>query len=142
MERSTFMSHFNRFCAKAQKALRRAGDKAEEMLDGASKAVKIKALEIRMDEQYENLGRLVYRDLHTEEDLEEEKLRVIAAIDALFDRITELKNAPAAEAEAKGEQPAEEGAEEAVAEEKAEEAAETVAEPAAEPAAEEEKAAE
>jgi hypothetical protein len=54
---------------------------------------------MKIDEQYENLGRIVYRDLHTEEDLEEEKLRVIAAIDALFDRITELKSEPAAQAE-------------------------------------------
>ena len=92
------MSNFNRFCTKAQRALRRAGNKAEEMLDGASKAVKIKALEIRMDEQYENLGRLVYRDLHTEEDLEEEKLKVIAALDALFDELSVLKAEDAAEA--------------------------------------------
>ena len=128
MERSTFMSHFNRFCAKAQKALRRAGDKAEEMLDGASKAVKIKALEIRMDEQYENLGRLVYRDLHTEEDLEEEKLQVIAALDALFDELSVLKAEESAKEEA---EEAKEGAE--AAKENAEEPAAAKAE---EPAAE------
>lgn len=128
MERSTFMSHFNRFCAKAQKALRRAGDKAEEMLDGASKAVKIKALEIRMDEQYENLGRLVYRDLHTEEDLEEEKLQVIAALDALFDELSVLKAEESAKEEA---EEAKEGAE--TAKENAEEPAAAKAE---EPAAE------
>ena len=85
------MSYFNRFCAKAQKALRRAGDRAEEVLDNASKTVKIKALEIRMDEQYENLGRLVYLDLHTEENLEEAKLQVIATLDALFDELSVLK---------------------------------------------------
>lgn len=136
------MSTFNRFCNNVKKTFKKISDKTEELFDSAANSVKIKNLEMKIDEQYENLGRIIYRDLHTEEDLEEEKLRVIAAIDALFDRITELKNAPAAEAEAKGEQPAEEGAEEAVAEEKAEEAAETVAEPAAEPAAEEEMAAE
>ncbi|MBP3397185.1 MAG: hypothetical protein J6L87_08425 [Clostridia bacterium] len=122
MERSTFMSHFNRFCAKAQKALRRAGDKAEEMLDGASKAVKIKALEIRMDEQYENLGRLVYRDLHTEEDLEEEKLQVIAALDALFDELSVLKAEESAKEEA---EEAKENAEEPAAAKAEEPAAET-----------------
>ena len=116
------MSHFNRFCAKAQKALRRAGDKAEEMLDGASKAVKIKALEIRMDEQYENLGRLVYRDLHTEEDLEEEKLQVIAALDALFDELSVLK---AEESAKEGAEEAKENAEEPTAAKAEEPAAET-----------------
>ena len=129
MERSTFMSHFNRFCAKAQKALRRAGAKAEEMLDGASKAVKIKALEIRMDEQYENLGRLVYRDLPTEEDLEEEKLQVIAALDALFDELSVLKAEESAKEEAEeakeGAEAAKENAEEPTAAKAEEPAAET-----------------
>ena len=41
--------------------------------------------------RYEKLGELVYRDLHTEDDLEAEKLSVIAAIDGLFDQLTELQ---------------------------------------------------
>ena len=121
------MSTFNRFCNNVKSTFKKISNKTEELFDSASNTIKIKNLEMKIDEQYENLGRIVYRDLHTEEDLEEEKLRVIAAIDALFDRITELKSAPAAEAEcadaskdaAQGEQPAEESA----------------AEPAAEPAA-------
>ena len=85
------MSTFNRFCAKARNAVRIVGSKAEEMVDSASKVVKIKALEIRIDEQYEKLGALVYRDLHTEENLEEEKLQIIATIDGLFDELAVLK---------------------------------------------------
>lgn len=132
------MSTFNRFCNNVKSTFKKISDKTEELFDSASNTIKIKNLEMKIDEQYENLGRIVYRDLHTEEDLEEEKLRVIAAIDALFDRITELKSAPAAEAEcadaskdaAQGEQPAAEPA--------AEKAADAVTEePAAEQTTEE-----
>lgn len=85
------MSTFNRFCAKAKNAARRIGEKTEEMMDSVSSGLKIKSLEIRIDEQYERLGRLVYQDLHTDDNLEEEKLKVIAEIDALFDQLTLLK---------------------------------------------------
>ena len=120
------MSLFNRFCAKAGDAIKTVGEKTETLVQSASRSVKIKSLEIKIDEQYEKLGSVVYRDLHVDEDLEEEKLQIIAAIDALFDRITELKSEPIKEAEftdvsdaeADGEQPAaEEIAEEPVAEE-------------------------
>lgn len=89
------MSAFNRFCNATKRTVKKVTDKAEELFDSAANAIKIKNLEAKIDEQYEDLGRIVYRDLHTEEDLEEEKLRVIAAIDALFDRLEELKSAPA-----------------------------------------------
>ena len=85
------MSTFNRFCNNVKSTFKKISDKTEELFDSASNTIKIKNLEMKIDEQYENLGRIVYRDLHTEEDLEEEKLRVIAAIDALFDRLEELK---------------------------------------------------
>ena len=121
------MSTFNRFCNNVKHTFKKISDKTEELFDSAANSVKIKNLEMKIDEQYENLGRIVYRYLHTEEDLEEEKLRVIAAIDALFDRITELKSEPAAQAEcadaskdaAQGEQPAAEEAADAVTEEPA-----------------------
>lgn len=91
------MSAFNRFCDATKRTAKKVTDKAEELFDSAANAIKIKNLEAKIDEQYENLGHIVYRDLHTEEDLEEEKLRVIAAIDALFDRLEELKTKPAEE---------------------------------------------
>lgn len=85
------MSAFNRFCAKAREVTAKVTDKAEELVDSASKSFKIKSLEMRIDEQYEKLGSLIYRDLHVDEDLEEEKLQIIAAIDALFDELAVLK---------------------------------------------------
>ena len=89
------MSAFNRFCAATKRTVKKITDKTEEVFDSVSTSIKIKNLEMKVDELYEDLGRIVYRDLHTEEDLEEEKLKVIAAIDALFDRIAELKAASA-----------------------------------------------
>lgn len=123
------MSAFNRFCDATKRTVKKVTDKAEELFDSAATAIKIKNLEAKIDEQYEDLGRIIYRDLHTEEDLEEDKLRVIAAIDALFDRLEELKVTPvkeeteeetaeecdccACEAEATPEEPAEEKKDEA-----------------------------
>ena len=125
------MSTFNRFCAKAKNFATKTANKIEEMGDQASRAVKIKALEIRIDEQYEKLGEIVYRDLHTEQDLEEEKLAVVAAIDALFDELEAIKatKEPAqqdeepCDADEKGsdEEPATEAAPEEKTEEKVEE---------------------
>ena len=95
------MSAFNRFCTATKRTVKKITDKTEEVFDSVANSIKIKNLEMKIDEQYENLGRIVYRDLHTEEDLEEDKLKVIAAIDALFDLIAELKEAstPAATTE-------------------------------------------
>ena len=129
------MSAFNRFCNATKRTVKKVTNKAEELIDSAANTIKIKNLEAKIDEQYENLGRIIYRDLHTEEDLEEDKLRVIAAIDALFDRLEELKVAPTEEPKAEepveapkteetAEAPAQEPAAEAPAEEKKEESAE------------------
>ena len=85
------MSLLNRFYTKTREFFGAVGEKAEALVDGASKSVKIKSLEIKIDEQYEKLGELVYRDCHVDEDLEEEKLAIIAAIDALFDKLSLLK---------------------------------------------------
>ena len=94
------MSKLNRFFTKAKDAAKKVADKAESTVDSAKKSVKIKSLEMRVDEQYEKLGKIVYRDLHTDENLEEEKLEIIAAIDALFDQIAVLKTEKEEDAEA------------------------------------------
>ena len=60
-------------------------------MQSVSRSVKIKSLEMRVDEKCEELGKLVYRDLHVEESLEDQKLQIIAEIDALFDEIAVLK---------------------------------------------------
>ena len=128
------MSVVNRFCNATKRTVKKVSDKAEELFDSTATLIKIKNLEAKIDEQYENLGRIVYRDLHTEESLEEEKLRVIAAIDALFDRLEELKITTEAPAEPEEKPVAEEKPtdEAPVVEEKAEEPAAEAAEPAPE----------
>lgn len=121
------MSAFNRFCAATKRTVKKITNKTEEVFDSVANSIKIKNLEMKIDELYEDLGRIIYRDLHTEENLEEEKLQVIAAIDALFDRISELKAAAAPAAEETAEEAAEEVAE--VVTEEAAAPAEGVAEP-------------
>ena len=117
------MSVFNRFCNATKRTVKKVSDKAEELFDSTATLIKIKNLEAKIDEQYEDLGRIVYRDLHTEEDLEEEKLRVIAAIDALFDRLEELKATTEAPAETEDKTESEPAPEAPVAEETKEEPA-------------------
>jgi hypothetical protein len=99
------MSKMNRFFAKVGRGFKKVGKKVENTYEGAADSMHAKGLEIRIDEQYENLGRIVYRDLHTEEDLEESKLEIIAKIDALFDELEQIKAAKAAR-KAKAEEPA------------------------------------
>ena len=85
------MSTFRRICTATKRTALKITDKAEQLVDTATASVKIKALEMRIEEKYEDLGRVIYRDLHTDDTLEEEKLAIIAEIDALFDRVAALK---------------------------------------------------
>lgn len=91
------MSNWSRFWAKTQTAAEKVASKASTLAAEASHVMKLRAMQARIDEQYEKLGELVYRDLHVEESLEEEKLAVIAAIDALFDELAVLKKEDAKE---------------------------------------------
>ncbi len=93
------MSAFNRVVTKVRDTATKVGEKVVSIGDSAAASVRAKRLEMKIDEQYENLGRIVYRDLHTEEDLEQAKLEVIATIDALFDELESIKAAKAAKAE-------------------------------------------
>ena len=64
------MSEFNRFCSAAKRTAGKITTKAGELADLAALKLKIKGLQLRIDEQYEKLGELVYRDLHSVVDLE------------------------------------------------------------------------
>ena len=87
------MSKMNRFFAKVGNGFKKFGEKVGDTCDNAADSVRAKGLEIRIDEQYENLGRLTYRAQHTGEDLEQEVMEVIAKIDALFDEMESIKAA-------------------------------------------------
>ena len=82
------MSKTNRFFAKLGRGFKKVGKKVEGTYDNAADSVRAKGLEIRIDEQYENLGRVVYRDLHTEEDLEEERRKLRLTLRGAEDRIS------------------------------------------------------
>ena len=94
------MSFNNRVCESAKKTAKLVGEKAEGLVDSATKAVKIKSLEFKLEEQYEKLGEVVYRDCHVDDDLEEERLAVMAAIDAIFDELAVLRGEDDTDAEA------------------------------------------
>ncbi len=85
------MSTFRRLCTATKRTAKQVVDKAESLADSAVTAVKIKNLEMKIDEKYEELGRLIYRDLHIDESLEEQKLALIAEIDGLYYAIDSLK---------------------------------------------------
>ena len=85
------MSTIRRIYTATRRTVKKITDKAEQVVDSATLSVKVKTLELRIEEKYEELGRVIYRDLHIDDNLEEEKLAIIAEIDALFDRIATLK---------------------------------------------------
>ncbi len=93
------MSTLNRLVGITMRTARKISNKTEEIFDAAAETIKTKNLEMKIEELYMELGRIVYSDLHTDEDLEDQKLQVIAEIDALYDRLSVLKE-EAAEAEA------------------------------------------
>ena len=126
------MSTFNRFLGKVGRGFKKVGDKVEDIGDNAASTVRAKALQIRIEEQYELLGEVVYRSQHTEEDLGEKIMELIATIDALFDELETIKAKKAARKAA----PAKEDAEAEAAEEAApvEEAVEAESAPAEETA--------
>lgn len=90
------MSEFDKFCSAAKKTAGTIATKAGEMVDHAATKLKIKGLQLRMDEQYETLGKLVYRALRTGENTEEERNKAVAEIDALNEKIAALKEKCAA----------------------------------------------
>ena len=61
------MSTFNRFCNNVKNTFKKISDKTEELFDSAANSVKIKNLEMKIDEQYENapFGISVYVDWST-----------------------------------------------------------------------------
>ncbi len=79
------MSTFDQLRAKARHTAIEIGERVEELSDCTTISIKMKNLELRMEEQYERLGRVVYHELHTGKDHSQKKMEIIATIDALFD---------------------------------------------------------
>ena len=101
------MSILYDFCKKARYVAEKAAEKTGEAIETAAFALKKKALEMRLDEQYEKLGELLYRRFKSGEDAGEEEAAVMAVIEELLAKIEALKK----DAENEGEQETEEAGE-------------------------------
>ena len=99
------MSNWSRFLAKTQTAAEKMASKASVIAAQASYTMKLKAMQARIDEQYEKLGELVYRELREGEVLEAEKLAVITAIDKLFDELIAFTKEETAQGAESAEEP-------------------------------------
>ena len=97
------MSAWNRFLGKVRRGADIVADKVEEWGDRAAASVRAKSLEISIDEKYEDLGRIVYRALNTEEDLEAEKQEILDKLDELIAELDAIKTAKAERKTAQGE---------------------------------------
>lgn len=94
------MSCLHDFYKKARYVAEKALEKTGEIMKDAALGIKIKAVEMRLDEQYEKLGALLYRRFQNGEESGEEEAAIIAAIDELLARLDALKKEGcAAEAE-------------------------------------------
>lgn len=65
--------------------------KASDLADAAALRIKLKALNVKLSEKYETLGRLTYKQLKSERSQAEAISKVIEDIDELRDKIKALK---------------------------------------------------
>ena len=85
------MSFLHNFCKKARYVTEKTLEKTGELIEGAALGIKIKAVEMRLDEQYAKLGALLYRRFQNNEEGGEQEAAVIAAIDELNAKLEKLK---------------------------------------------------
>ena len=97
------MSLLHDFCKKARYVAEQVMEKTSEAVENAAFAIKKKALEMRLDEQYEKLGALLYRRFRNSEEAGEEEAAIMAAIEELLAKIEALKNDAEDEAPDEGE---------------------------------------
>ena len=86
------VSTLHDFCKKARYVAEKAMEKTSEVVENAAFAIKKKALQMRLDEQYEKLGALLYRRFQNGEETGEEEAAIMTAIDELLQKIEALKN--------------------------------------------------
>ena len=84
------MAHWNDIKNSAKKLARKAIKETGEAADLASLHIKLKALEAKRNKEYENLGRLTYRQLKTGISQAERIAPVINNIDTIREKIRGL----------------------------------------------------
>ena len=84
------MAHWNDIKNSAKKLARKAIKETGEAADLASLHIKLKALEAKRNKEYENLGRLTYRQLKTGISQAERIAPIINNIDTIREKIRGL----------------------------------------------------
>lgn len=85
------MSKWNDFCKSVKQLTEKAIKKTEEFTDVASLRIKIKTLEGKISEQYENLGALTYSSIKDGSDNKDAVMRITAKIDSYLADIAAYK---------------------------------------------------
>ena len=99
------MSILYDLCKKVRCVAETAVEKTSDAVTAAAYAIKKKALEMRLDEQYEKLGALLYRRFQNGEEAGEEEAAIMTAIEELLQKIEALKKHATEEQPDEGEEP-------------------------------------
>ena len=81
------MADWNKIRTNLGKAAKKAVQKTGEIVDDTSMQIKLKSLESKRNKLYEELGRLTYRQLKTEESQAERIAQTIESLDEIREKI-------------------------------------------------------
>ena len=99
------MSKWNDIKSGVGRAASKTAKKANELAESAAQKLRLKAMNTRLSEKYEMLGRLTYKQLKTERSQAEKIAETIDAIDKLREDIKALKERIDDEKTARAERP-------------------------------------
>lgn len=85
------MANWNEIKSNVGRAADKTIKKAGELADAASMRLKLKSMNVKLNEKFETLGRLTYKQLKTGRSHAEAISAVIEEIDSLREEIRELK---------------------------------------------------
>lgn len=99
------MSKWNDIKSGATRVANKTAKKANELAETAAQKLKLKAMNARLSEKYETLGRLTYKQLKSERSQAENIAHTIADIDKLREDVKALKERIENEKTARAERP-------------------------------------
>ena len=99
------MSKWDNIKSGVSRAANKTAKKANELAESAAQKLKLKAMNAKLSEKYEMLGRLTYKQLKSERSQAEKIAETIDAIDKLRADIKELKERIEDEKAARAERP-------------------------------------
>jgi hypothetical protein len=101
------MAKWGEIKTKISKTTNKVVTKTGEVADIAAKHVKLKSIEGKITEKYEELGRYYYKQLKTEQDQSEKMAAIVIDVDKLIVDRKDLKNEIAADKQRRAELKAE-----------------------------------